>query len=228
MIIGMLLIVLCLITLWLTSPRRRRLVRWHFQRVSVLSYQDWLDAMLSVIQMSIVVLVLFGYSARLNLGGFLPFLGRLTWSWQFLVYMVLYLLALIEITLVVLVLLFDLVLQKDSRLLFKKLTWLAFKPDKPIASLFLLSLVLLADSIFYLGLLVALGKQSLVSVLGLVLGYALAKACRYSSGLHWVLAFCLFALIGVWAVTATLLYGWLAGVLVLIVTYTMISFKEQQ
>lgn len=62
--------------------------------------------------MSIVVLVLFGYSARLNLGDFLPFLGRLTWSWQFLVYMVLYLLALIEITLVVLVLLFDLVLQK--------------------------------------------------------------------------------------------------------------------
>lgn len=120
MIIGMLLIVLCLITLWLTSPRRRRLVRWHFQRVSVLSYQDWLDAMLSVIQMSIVVLVLFGYSARLNLGDFLPFLGRLTWSWQFLVYMVLYLLALIEITLVVLVLLFDLVLQKDSRLLFKE------------------------------------------------------------------------------------------------------------
>lgn len=119
MIIGMLLIVLCLITLWLTSPRRRRLVRWHFQRVSVLSYQDWLDAMLSVIQMSIVVLVLFGYSARLNLGDFLPFLGRLTWSWQFLVYMVLYLLALIEITLVVLVLLFDLVLQKDSRLLLR-------------------------------------------------------------------------------------------------------------
>lgn len=70
MIIGMLLIVLCLITLWLTSPRRRRLVRWHFQRVSVLSYQDWLDAMLSVIQMSIVVLVLFGYSARLNLETF--------------------------------------------------------------------------------------------------------------------------------------------------------------
>ncbi|WP_262368511.1 SagF family protein [Streptococcus dysgalactiae] len=97
---------------------------------------------------------------------------------QFLVYMVLYLLALIEITLVVLVLLFDLFLQKDSRLLFKKLTWLAFTPDKPIASLFLLSLVLLADSIFYLGRLVALGKQSLVSVLGLVLGYALAKACR--------------------------------------------------
>lgn len=73
MIIGMLLIVLCLITLWLTSPRRRRLVRWHFQRVSVLSYQDWLDAMLSVIQMSIVVLVLFGYSARLNLGDFCLF-----------------------------------------------------------------------------------------------------------------------------------------------------------
>ncbi|MGT2934845.1 SagF family protein [Streptococcus castoreus] len=228
MMIAALLTILSLITLWLTSHRRRRLVRWHFKWIRALSYQDWLDVLLSVIQFGVVALVLLWHSAEFTLEELLSFLGHLSWQWQLLCYMVLYLLALIEMTLLVLVLLFDFVLQKDSRLLFKKLTWLAFKKDRPMTSLLVISLITVVDSIFYFGLLVFLGTRTPISVLLLVLGYALVKACRYSGWLNWLLAFCLFAVIGLWAVTATLLYGWLASLLLLTLTYLMISFKEQQ
>ncbi|MGT2932526.1 SagF family protein [Streptococcus catagoni] len=222
------LVILSLITLWLTSHRRRRLMRWHFKQIRTLSYQDWLDVLLSMIQLGLVLLVLQWHATEFTLKELLSFLGDFNWQWQFICYMVLYLLAVIEMTLLVLVLLFDCVFQKDSRLLFKKLTWLTFKNDRPMISLLVIGWVTVVDSIFYFGLLVFLGSYTPISVLVLVLGYALVKACRYSGWLNWLMAFCLFAVIGLWGVTATLLYGWLASVLLLTLTYLMISLKEQQ
>ncbi|GFG42746.1 SagF family protein [Streptococcus canis] len=228
MMVVVLVAVLSLITLWLTSHRRRRLVRWHFKWIRILSYQNWLDVLLGVVQFALLLVVLFLDLAGLRLGDVLTFLGQVTWQWGILSYLLLYLLSLVEMTLLTLVLIFDVGLQKDSRLLFQKLTWLAFKQEKPITSLLLLSFVVLADSVFYLGLLFLLGKGSLMSLSVLVLGYALVKACRYSGWLNCLLAFCLFTVIGIWAVTATLLYGWLIGLLLLTLTYLMISFKEQR
>lgn len=228
MMVVVLVAVLSLITLWLTSHRRRRLVRWHFKWIRILSYQNWLDVLLGGVQFALLLVVLFLDLAGLRLGDVLTFLGQVTWQWGILIYLLLYLLSLVEMTLLTLVLIFDVGLQKDSRLLFQKLTWLAFKQEKPITSLLLLSFVVLADSVFYLGLLLLLGKGSLMSLSVLVLGYALVKACRYSGWLNCLLAFCLFTVIGIWAVTATLLYGWLIGLLLLTLTYLMISFKEQR
>lgn len=119
-------------------------------------------------------------------------------------------------------------LKKDSRLLLGKMTWLAFKPDRAAASFLLLSLVTLVDAFCYLGLCLFLGKDSVAGLTLVVLGYALVKACRYSGWLQQLLALCLFSVIGVWCVTAALLYGWLIGSLLLTLTYLLISFKEQR
>ncbi|HEP1475195.1 SagF family protein [Streptococcus pyogenes] len=226
MMLLVLLSFLGLTTLWLTSYRRRCLARWHLQWLMALSYQDFLDVLLSLFQFVVIILVLFFYSATINLGEVLTFLTQTSWHWQILCYLVLYLMAIIEMTLLVLILIFDVLLQKDSRLLFKKITWLPFRQDKPVLSILLLGIVILVDSLFYLGLLILLGEQSLTSLATLILGYGIVKACRYSGWLNVLLAFCLFTIVGLWAVTATLLYGWLVGVMILTVTYLMISCKE--
>lgn len=70
-----------------------------------------------------------------------------------------------------------------------KITWLPFRQDKPVLSILLLGTVILVDSLFYLGLLILLGEQSLTSLATLILGYGIVKACRYSGWLNVLLAF---------------------------------------
>ncbi|HEL0442430.1 TPA: streptolysin associated protein SagF [Streptococcus equi subsp. zooepidemicus] len=215
-----------LVTLFLTSHKRRRLVRWHLRHIRAMSYQQWLDLLLGLIQLGLVLVCLL-FSDALALDGLLTFLGRVSFGWEIICYVLLYSIALVELTLLVLVLLFDLMLKKDSRLLLGKMTWLAFKPDRAAASFLLLSLVTLVDAFCYLGLCLFLGKDSVAGLTLVVLGYTLVKACRYSGWLQQLLALCLFSVIGVWCVTAALLYGWLIGSLLLTLTYLLISFKEQ-
>ncbi|HEL0558850.1 membrane protein [Streptococcus equi subsp. zooepidemicus Sz105] len=226
-IILALLSFLILVTLFLTSHKRRRLVRWHLRHIRAVSYQQWLDLLLGLIQLGLVVVCLL-FSDALALDGLLTFLGRVSFGWEIICYVLLYSIALVELTLLVLVLLFDLMLKKDSRLLLGKMTWLAFKPDRAAASFLLLSLVTLVDAFCYLGLCLFLGKDSVAGLTLVVLGYTLVKACRYSGWLQQLLALCLFSVIGVWCVTAALLYGWLIGSLLLTLTYLLISFKEQR
>ncbi|HEL0003683.1 TPA: streptolysin associated protein SagF [Streptococcus equi subsp. zooepidemicus] len=226
-IILALLSFLILVTLFLTSHKRRRLVRWHLRHIRAMSYQQWLDLLLGLIQLGLVVVCLL-FSDALALDGLLTFLGRVSFGWEIICYVLLYSIALVELTLLVLVLLFDLMLKKDSRLLLGKMTWLAFKPDRAAASFLLLSLVTLVDAFCYLGLCLFLGKDSVAGLTLVVLGYTLVKACRYSGWLQQLLALCLFSVIGVWCVTAALLYGWLIGSLLLTLTYLLISFKEQR
>ncbi|HEK9984286.1 membrane protein [Streptococcus equi subsp. zooepidemicus Sz35] len=226
-IILALLSFLILVTLFLTSHKRRRLVRWHLRHIRAMSYQQWLDLLLGLIQLGLVLVCLL-FSDALALDGLLTFLGRVSFGWEIICYVLLYSIALVELTLLVLVLLFDLMLKKDSRLLLGKMTWLAFKPDRAAASFLLLSLVTLVDAFCYLGLCLFLGKDSVAGLTLVVLGYALVKACRYSGWLQQLLAICLFSVIGVWCVTAALLYGWLIGSLLLTLTYLLISFKEQR
>ncbi|HEL0247410.1 TPA: streptolysin associated protein SagF [Streptococcus equi subsp. zooepidemicus] len=226
-IILALLSFLILVTLFLTSHKRRRLVRWHLRHIRAMSYQQWLDLLLGLIQLGLVVVCLL-FSDALALDGLLTFLGRVSFGWEIICYVLLYSIALVELTLLVLVLLFDLMLKKDSRLLLGKMTWLAFKPDRAAASFLLLSLVTLVDAFCYLGLCLFLGKDSVAGLTLVVLGYALVKACRYLGWLQQLLALCLFSVIGVWCVTAALLYGWLIGSLLLTLTYLLISFKEQR
>ncbi|HEK9989848.1 SagF family protein [Streptococcus equi subsp. zooepidemicus] len=225
-IILALLSFLILVTLFLTSHKRRRLVRWHLRHIRAMSYQQWLDLLLGLIQLGLVLVCLL-FSDALALDGLLTFLGRVSFGWEIICYVLLYSIALVELTLLVLVLLFDLMLKKDSRLLLGKMTWLAFKPDRAAASFLLLSLVTLVDAFCYLGLCLFLGKDSVAGLTLVVLGYTLVKACRYSGWLQQLLALCLFSVIGVWCVTAALLYGWLIGSLLLTLTYLLISFKEQ-
>ncbi|HEK9074614.1 TPA: streptolysin associated protein SagF [Streptococcus equi subsp. zooepidemicus] len=226
-IILALLSFLILVTLFLTSHKRRRLVRWHLRHIRAMSYQQWLDLLLGLIQLGLVLVCLL-FSDALALDGLLTFLGRVSFGWEIICYVLLYSIALVELTLLVLVLLFDLMLKKDSRLLLGKMTWLAFKPDRAAASFLLLSLVTLVDAFCYLGLCLFLGKDSVAGLTLVVLGYTLVKACRYSGWLQQLLALCLFSVIGVWCVTAALLYGWLIGSLLLTLTYLLISFKEQR
>ncbi|HEL0696472.1 SagF family protein [Streptococcus equi] len=226
-IILALLSFLILVPLFLTSHKRRRLVRWHLRHIRAMSYQQWLDLLLGLIQLGLVLVCLL-FSDALALDGLLTFLGRVSFGWEIICYVLLYSIALVELTLLVLVLLFDLMLKKDSRLLLGKMTWLAFKPDRAAASFLLLSLVTLVDAFCYLGLCLFLGKDSVAGLTLVVLGYTLVKACRYSGWLQQLLALCLFSVIGVWCVTAALLYGWLIGSLLLTLTYLLISFKEQR
>lgn len=223
-----LLLFLSLVTLWLTSYRRRALHRWHLQWLSSISYQDFLDILLSLIQLGLILILTLGCPPVPSLAKVLIFLGQAEWQWQIACYMLLYILVVIEMTLIILVLIVDLVFQKDSRLLFKKMTWLPFRKERPVASMLLLILVTLIDGIFYLGLLALLGKNEMTSLAVLILGYGVVKACRYATWLSQLVALCLFTVIGLWAMTATLLYGWPVGFLLLILTYLMISFKEQE
>ena len=94
MMVVVLVAVLSLITLWLTSHRRRRLVRWHFKWIRILSYQNWLDVLLGVVQFALLLVVLFLDLAGLRLGDVLTFLGQVTWQWGIMSYLLLYLLSL--------------------------------------------------------------------------------------------------------------------------------------
>ncbi|MGT2752942.1 SagF family protein [Streptococcus porcinus] len=223
-----LLLFLSLVTLWLTSYRRRSLRRWHLQWLGNIPYQNLLDIFLSLIQLGMILVLPLCCPTVPSPAKILTFLGQADWQWQIACYLLLYLMVVIEMTLIILILVVDLGFQRDSRSLFKKMTWLPFRKDRPMASTFLISLVTLTDSLFYLGLLLLLGKNEMLSLAVLILGYGAVKACRYSDGLNQLVAFCLFTVIGLWAVTATLLYGWLVGLLLMTLTYLMISFKEQE
>ena len=60
-----------------------------------------------------------------------------------------------------------------------------------------------------------------------VLSFAVVKACSFKGNPEKIVAFLLFLNIGIWCMVATLLYSWFVGMLLLGLTYMIISFKEQ-
>lgn len=64
------------------------------------------------------------------------------------------------------------------------MNWLAYRPEKPKLSFFVLSFVCLSDALVYLGVLLFLAKTSPVNLIALILGYAFVKACRYTVWSH--------------------------------------------
>ncbi|WNZ87740.1 SagF family protein [Streptococcus iniae] len=216
-----------LATCVITSPRRRSMARWHLEQVKHLSYQQWLDCLLCLLQLSVLFSLILIFPSQIRISDAFHFLQLIEWHWQIICYALLYIIALVEITLLVLIALFDVTLKKDSRTLFKKMNWLAYRPEKPKLSFFVLSFVCLSDALVYLGVLLFLAKTSPVNLIALILGYAFVKACRYTVWSHRLLAFCLFAVIAIWCITACLLYGWGIGLFLLTMTYLLISFKEQ-
>lgn len=215
------------VTCVLKSPRNRYMIRWHLEHVEHLSYQQWLDCLISISQLCLLLLFIAMVPNLIMRSDILDFLQTFTWHWQMIFYTILYMIALVEITLLLLVALFDLALKKDSRLLFKKMNWLAFRPEKPKLSVLVVALVSLSDALVYLGILLFFAKTSLIDMSVLILGYAIVKASRYTVWSHQLLAICLFTVISIWCTTATLLYGWGIGLFLLLITYLLISFKEQ-
>lgn len=215
-----------LVTFFLTRNSMRPLKRWHLTHVQYLTYQQLIDLILVLVEFIVIsILVFFGPNS--SYAKFLSVIKEIHWDWHFALFVVLYLLALVEITMLILIGFVELILKKNSRQLFKQMNWLAFRKEKAAGSFLILSLAVLEDAVLYLAILPTISKLSLTTLILLVMTYALIKACRYKDWLTNLLALGLFSFIGMWCLTATFLYGWLAGAFLLAVTYLVISFKEQ-
>ncbi|MGT2768996.1 SagF family protein [Streptococcus ictaluri] len=220
----LMLSLLGLFTYFLARNKRRALNRWHFQHRRFFTYQQFVDLLLIIVQLLVMTfLMVVGNRSVLSQHDLFFELKTINWDWHLLFFGLLYVLTLVEIPLLVLLVICDILCQKDSRLHFKKMNWLAFKKDKVGASSFILILTLVVDAFLYLGLLLSLTEDSSYAVFALIVAYGLIKALRYRDSLSQVLALT----VGIWTVTATLLYGWPVGTLLLALTYILLSFKEQ-
>lgn len=226
-IIAALLFLACL-TFWLNKENLRVLRRWHLHYVSNLPYRQGIEIILLSFQLCLIFgYFLFLWSKGESTSYFASFLGQGNFDWRFFCFLILYILALIEVTMFVLIGLIEVVFKIDSRATFQKMTWLAFTKQQPLTSILFLLLTTLTDAAFYFGIVHLSLREERWGFLLTVLSFAVVKACSFKGNPEKIVAFLLFLNIGIWCMVATLLYSWFVGMLLLGLTYMIISFKEQ-
>ncbi|KGR72226.1 SagF family protein [Streptococcus phocae subsp. salmonis] len=212
------LLLLAVATLVLRRPSNRFLRRCHLKLVDLASYDQMVD--LALISCQCLALgFLVHQTGQIALGSW-------SYDWHFLVFLLLYLVALVEMTLLLLILFVDGCLQTDSRLLFQKMRWLSFDRNHPSLSIFLILLATIGDFVLYIVFLRGTLAHNMTGMGIVILLYAMSKAVYFRGGVAKVLAVMLFSVIGLWVLTAAVLYGELSAIILLLVTYTFISVKE--
>lgn len=212
------LLLLAVATLVLRRPSNRFLRRCHLKLVDLASYDQMVDLTLISCQ-CLAIGFLVHQTGQIDLGSW-------SYDWHFLVFLLLYLVALVEVTLLLLILFVDGCLQTDSRLLFQKMRWLSFDRNHPSLSILLILLATIGDFVLYIVFLRGALAHDMTGMGIVILLYAISKAVYFRGGVTKVLAVMLFSVIGLWVLTATVLYGELSAIILLLVTYTFISVKE--